>query len=430
MDKQTCKFILAVLAVSALVYSAAFIHGLLTPEIRLLPDSYEYLAAAKNLRDHGTFYVGSMQDEVDYSLFSRRPPGYPFLLLLISMAHPSASLPVLFQVLLIFTGGILLWKINEKMEVSPRFNVLVLAVYLLYPGQIIYSQMIMAETVLQFLLLASVFFLVLFLDRKTWLFIVLVNVCLGLAVLCKPAMLYFWLPNLFIHLLLFKKLSRKIILASALIPLLFISLWSWRNYQVTGVFHFSSLKTTHMKFSIPGATEKLESSKAGFSEEFKKTEESALDVMMDPAESVSKIIRISRNMVTFFLDPGRFDIYRFIPIEGTEISSKTLFHPEENRREYFSSIPVPILVFLGTVLLLNLVIFLAFIPFIFLSKPDYLLRLYILLVVLYMCAVVAVAAMGTARYRISVEPLLLTGAAVAAASAWKKFRSRYRPRMK
>jgi hypothetical protein len=351
--------------------------------------------------------------------------------MLFSLIHPSVSLPVLFQVLLIFTGGILLWKINEKMEVPPRLNVFVLAVYLLYPGQIIYSQMIMAEIILQFLILASVFFLVFFLDRKTWFFIVMLNICLGLAVLCKPAMLYFWLPNLLLHLMIFKKLSRKIILVSALIPVLLISLWSWRNYQVTGVFHFSAMKTTHMKFSIPGASEEIAGrSKADFSEEFEKTEKSALDVMLDPAEAGSKVMRIIRNTASFFIDPGRFDIYRFLPVEGTEISSTTFFHPDEDWGEYFRSIPAPILVLLGTMLVFNLIILLAFIPFIFLSGPDYLLRIYILLIVIYMSSVVAVAAIGTARYRLSVEPLLLAGAAIAAAAAWKKYRPGYHPKMK
>ena len=80
--------------------------------------------------------------------------------------------------------------------------------------------MIMAETVLQFLILASAFFLVLFIKQKSWGFIILLNICLGMAVLCKPVMLYFWVPNLFLHILLFRKTSRKVVLAASLIPIL------------------------------------------------------------------------------------------------------------------------------------------------------------------------------------------------------------------
>ncbi|MFH1965817.1 MAG: hypothetical protein ABIJ42_09810 [Acidobacteriota bacterium] len=431
MDRQTYKFLLIVIAIAGFFYSAAFLHGLYTPEIRLLPDSLEYLAAAENLKDHGVFYSGSLKGETDYALYTRRTPGYPFLLCILSMVSPSLSLPVLFQVLLIFTGGFLFWRINEEMGIPPPLNVFALAVYLLYPGQIIYSQMIMAETILEFLILSSVYFLVLYLKQKAAVFIILVNLCLGFAVLCKPVMLYFWVPNLVLHLLLFRKTSRKIILAASLIPVLFISLWSWRNYQVTGVYHFSSLKASHMRFFIPEVPDKFESgSKAGFSEEFSKTERLAADILLNPSEAGSKIFESSKNMVSFFLDPGRFDIYRFIPIEGENISTRIFFHWNEDWGKYIRRVPAPILLYLGLLLLANLLIVLAFIPFSFMSGPDFFLRLYVLLIILYIGAVVSVAGLGAARYRLSVEPLLIAGAAAAAASAWQKFKNSRPPGLK
>ncbi len=424
MDRQAYKFLLAIIAITALIYSAAFLHGVLKPEIRMLPDSFEYLKAADNMREHGTFYAGSLKNEINYVLYSRRPPGYPFLLLILSLASPSLSLPVIFQIFLTFIGGIILWHMNRELKIPPLLNVSALAVYLLYPGQIIYSQMIMAETLLQFLLLASAFFLVLFLKRKSWIFIILLNISLGMAVLCKPVMLYFWVPNLFLHILLFRKISRKVILAASLIPILFISLWCWRNYQVTGVYHFSSLKTSHIRFSIPGAPDEfISSSKEDFSKELDGADKLASSMLLDPKAIISKASRLPRNMASFFLDPGRFDAYSFVPLKEENISTKTFFHPDEDWSVYFRSISTPVLIYLGMLLLVNLMIILAFLPFPFLSGPDPYLRFYIVLLVLYMSAVVAAAAMGTARYRLSVEPLLIVGAAVAAAAAWRRLQN-------
>ncbi len=196
------------IAIAIFCYSAAFLHGLFSPEIRLLPDSLEYLKAAENLMDHGVFYSGSLEGKTDFVQYSRRTPGYPFLLGIFSIVSPSLSIPIIFQVLLIFTGGFLLWRITEELGIPALAGVFVLAFYLLYPSQIIYSQMIMAETILQFLILASVYFLVLYLKQKAAIFIILVNLCLGFAVLCKPVMLYFWIPNLVLHLFLFRKTKK------------------------------------------------------------------------------------------------------------------------------------------------------------------------------------------------------------------------------
>ena len=425
MGRQTYKFLLAVIILTALVYSAAFLHGIFKPEIRMLPDSFEYLTAADNMKEHGTFYAGSLKNKIDYVLYSRRPPGYPFLLFILSLASPSLALPVIFQVFLTFSGGILLWHLNNELKIPPLLNVSALGVYLLHPCQIIYSQMIMAETVLQFLLLASAFFLILFLKRKSWIFIVLLNICLGMAVLCKPVMLYFWVPNLFLHILLFRKTSRKVILAASLIPILFISLWSWRNYQVTGVYHFSSLKASHIRFSIPGAADTFEStSKEDFSKTLSNADELTSKILLSPQAMSGKLLYMSINMTAFFLDPGRFDAYRFIPLKGENISTSTFLNPDEEWNSYFRNISAPVLIYLGLLLLINLIIILAFIPFPFMADNDPYLRLYILLVVLYMSSVVAMAAMGTARYRLAVEPLLIAGAAAATASAWRRLRNR------
>lgn len=424
LDRKDYRLLLAVIALACLVYLAAFLHGVFSPEIRLLPDSFEYLRAAENMRDHGVFYSGPLNREIDFSLYTRRPPGYPVLIMLLSMVLPSASLIAAFQAAMVFLGGYFLWEINRGIGIPSRFNIIALAVYLLYPGQVIYSQMIMAETILQFFLLASVWFLLGFLKHESAIHIIGANLCLGAAVMCKPVMLYFWVPSLLLHLLLFKKYPKKIIIASLFIPLAASSLWSLRNYQVTGVYHFSSLKSTHMKFSIPNAEERISSSREDFSADYRKTEKRSLDILLDPERAGETIVNVSRKTAGFFLDPGRFDIYRFIPVRGTEVSTWELVRRDGDWGRYFRSLPVPVIIYLVILLFLNLLIVIFFMPFPFLSRPDPFLRFFMVLLVLYNSMVVSLAALGTARYRLAVEPLLIMGAAAVAESAWRRFKNR------
>ena len=427
MDRKPEKLIAAIIFLALLGYLGVFLHGLFTPQIRLLPDSYEYLQAAGNLLDHGTFYAGNLDKEIDFSLYSRRPPGYPVLLMLLSLLSSSLSLVAAFQVLLVFTGGFMLWDLNRKMEVPPRANAAALAIYFFYPGQLIYSQMIMAEIVLQFLLLASAWFLIRFLRGKTASNIVMLNCCLAAAVLCKPVMLYFWIPNLLLHVFLYRRFSLKVILVAALLPLAATSAWSWRNYQLTGVYHYSSMKVTHMKFSLPDPEEGHgRDSGRDFAEDYRKTEASSIRKLLNPAQAYETMISTARKTASFFVDPGRFDIYRFVPIEGQEKSTKTFLHWNREWKGYFQITPNWVLAVLGILLLLNIFVLIAFLLFPFIPGPDIFLRLFLTLLVFYNSLVVGYAAMGTARYRLTVEPLLIAGAVAALSFLSQKHRLRKR----
>ena len=424
MRQKTNRTLLLVVSIAVLVYLLAFIHGQFSPEIRILPDSHEYLRSAENFKDHGVFYSGSMKAKTDYSLFSRRPPGYPFVLMVLSLVSESLSLAVAFQVLLVFLGGFLLWKINEDAGVPEKLNLAALALYLLIPGQVIYSQIIMAETLLQFLLLLSAYCLMLFLRNKGAIFILGLNLCLGAAVLVKPVMLYFWIPSLVIHLLLFRKTSRKILLLAMLIPLLCSSLWSLRNYGVTGVYHYSSLQVSHMKFYLPGETTLDAESKESFKNEIEETEGMSSRFLHDRDQIKRRLIVSTMNLAAFFVDPGRFDLYQFLSLQQPEVSSYIFFYPVNEWNEYFQAVPAPILLLLALFMAVNLLVLAAFIPYMFVGGNEKLLRLYILIVIFYMGAVVSLAAMGTARYRLSVEPLLIAGAAASAAVAWRLWKNR------
>ena len=176
-----------------------------------------------------------------------------------------------------------------------------------------------------------------------------------------------------------------------------------------------------MKFSIPNAEERIIISREDFSADYRRTEKRSLDNLLDPERAGKTMIKVSRKTAGFFLDPGRFDIYRFIPVRGTDVSTGVLLHWDEDWSRYFRSLPVPVIIYLVILLFLNLLIVIFFIPFPFLSRPDLYIRLLIALLVLYNSMVVSLAALGAARYRLAVEPLLIIGAAAVVESAWRRF---------
>lgn len=425
LNNSDRRLLIYLITAAALVYLAALIYGIVVPQTRLLPDSYEYMTAAQNLAEDGVFYAGSLEGKLDYSLYTRRPPGYPVVLMLLFFIYPSPSLVAFFQIMLVFAGALLFWDLLREFGIFGRLRILALALYLLYPAQIIYSQLIMAETIFQFLILLSVWALTRFLKSSSTLFIFILNIGLGAAVLCKPVLLYFWIPSLVFHLFLYWKYRRAIILAACLVPLLASSCWSLRNYQVTGVFHFSSLAASHLKFYIPGENKRpLLETREDFAEDFQDTKESTLSLFSRPDYVVRKIRYTLKNLSAFFLDPGRFDLYTFLPLRDPGISSYVFLRSGGNRHSFLRKIPVPILLFLGLLLALNLLILLLFLPFPLLPRINPYLRFFVCLLILYNGAVVSAAAIGASRYRLAIEPLLLLGAVAVTAALGREIASR------
>ena len=74
----------------------------------------------------------------------------------------------------------------------------------------------------------------------------------------------------------------------------------------------------------------------------------------------------------------------------------------------------------------NTLVLLAFLPFPLLRSQDLIMRLFLVLLLLYMSTVSALAATGAARYRMAIEPLLICGAAVAV-SSWRNRAGRKKP---
>jgi hypothetical protein len=409
-----------------LLFSIAFLThlGLWTytynvPEARNTIDSVEYTRSATNFLENGTIYSGRMDRRLEPSLFSRRPPLYPLLLAALRPISKDAGLITLAQILLNFLGAYMLWEILRRLLVTRYLRILVVAAYLFYPTQLIYTHLIMAEVLLQLTLLSALFFLVRFQQSKNWSDLSLFNLMLALSALTKPLMVYFWLPSLVYQAWLLWRLKKSRLIFLALIPLLFVTVWSYRNYLHTSYFHFSSIKTSNMlHVNIRGLVRRSEGKErarivarelekeadnaGSFAEANRAVERAFFETMLKNWKSLIPVYL--RGSLFFFLDPGRYDLYEFLNLPHDVRSFQFLRGGIRDAIQKLGGVPPyvpPYFVLVGSI---NLVLLVGFIYTAFSRRYPSEIRFFVLTLMAYVLLIVAQT--GLSRFRLSLMPFL------------------------
>lgn len=421
MKAPTCcpRELLILLCLASIIHLFLWAYGQNSPSARRTNDSPEYLRAAENFLSSGTFYSGRMDRQPQPAMFSRRPPLYPLLIAALRSISKDTGLIVFVQIILSLTGAILIWKILCYLEFRRTITTFVTALFLFYPTQIIYTHLVMAEVLLQWMLLSSFYFLVRFQETEKWYHLALCNLFLGLTALTKPVMVYFWVPNLFFHIWWMRRLARQKLILLALIPLSLVSLWSYRNYLHTNYFHFSSIKTSNMlHVNIRGIVRQTEGKERAHSltreleEKTKRTQDFAEASRTVERAFFETMIKNWRTLITayprgsllFFLDPGRFDIYEFLELPHNIRGGEILRADFWNKLRKLKEIPVSILSYLTVVGAINILLLAGLFYFLFDRRYPIELKSFSLLLLFYVLAIVAPT--GLSRFRLSVMPFL------------------------
>lgn len=409
------------LCLAFITHLGLWIYGQLSPEIRKTNDSGEYLLTAENLLTEGVIYSGKLEDQtLKPALFSKRPPVYPAFIAFLSPISDDPGIVALAQVLLNFLCAYLLWEILGYLEVSRKLRVITVALYLFYPAQLIYTQLIMAEILFQGALLASFFFLVRFRETGQWQDSAYCHILLGLSALTKPIMVYFWLPNLLYQAWLAHRLRKPKMVFLALIPLFFVTLWSYRNYLHTGYFHFSSIKTSNMMYvNIPGMVRRTEGadeartairelrrradSAQSFAEASRTVEHAFLRTVFRNPGTV--IRSYARGSLFFFLDPGRFDLYEFLDLPHDIRGFQFLKGSVKDTFELLEALPPYVLPYFLLVGTINLLLLAGFIYCALSARYPLELRLFALILVGYTLLIVGPT--GLSRFRLGIYPFLV-----------------------
>ncbi|MBN1155344.1 hypothetical protein JXB12_10545 [candidate division KSB1 bacterium] len=429
MSKKSNFPLIIIIFIALIVYALNYVNVCNNLQISTVGDAQEYIKCAENTIDHGLFYCGDLDQEIDYDLFTRRTPFYPLILIIFLKLTHSIRYVLFFQTFLVFINAYLLLKILMLRNTGKRYSYPVIAVYLFYPSQWIFSTIVMTEIVLQFLLLASFYLLFKFELVRSSKLLIVYNMILALAVLTKPVLLYVWILNLVFHLVLAGKKSRHLV-AYSLIALVAIGLWSYRNYRATGVYHYSSIKMHNLlnynvrylltkKYGSDEANERIAQieTEAGRGDNYK----AFYDRIQDEAIRIIKQHPVEygiyhiKGMFNFFLDPGRFEIYHYLQIDQTTSLMK-LYHEKgySGIYHYIKTMPVSIVLYLSVMFIVNSILFILFILFIINLRRCHfksIYELFLLLMILYFALVTG--PIGASRFRVPILPfLLLTGISV------------------
>ena len=302
------------------------------------PDSDRYRVAAVNVVQYGQLYArkwpGGFPLGQAVQEFTIRPPGYPVVLAALGKAaFPWLVLLVQNVLSLSALGAVLTWW-ARRVEPSTRHWLGALAFVLTFPAQIIYANAVMSEAFLQALLVILVATIAAFYRTgrlRDW---VGVAGAVTLALLLKPVCCLLAVGVGGAGLVLGWQRRQPGLLSIGMIPLVVMGAYMAWNQQRTGYFHFSSITEINLlhynaagvvrQTEGPAAEEawvaqvlRLANAQNSFAARQQLIEQRAGTVLL--AHPWVYAQQHALGMAAFFLDPGRFDISRFLglaPLDG------------------------------------------------------------------------------------------------------------------
>lgn len=420
MNKKTFTWILIIL-LHALAFSYQLIH-----ETPYLTDSKGYLQEAENIRTHFIFYCNSLSEPTDLRAFSMRPPLYPLFLAIIKSVWNSDLFVLFCQNLLSFFNFWLIFKLLKPTQLIQNQYIYLLLAILFFPAQALYANLIMAEILLQTLLVLFFYAAIQFIRSKHFKHFALVALWLSLAILTKPVMQFFALIYLAGAIYFTFKEKQKKLLIAGILPLFVILAFSYRNYIQTGYFHFSSIKEINLLhynmafflqkqhgLAYADSVEKAIETQAGLQPTFRKQQEYI-------NQACTRILTKNlwpylqfhlKGVVHFFLDPGRFDLYTFLNLQSQNAEGLlTIFSSKGYAGviNYLRTQPILILFYLVLIFIFNAIRLVFFIRSCFLNTFSIGVRLLCLLLVCYIAFLTG--PLGASRFLVPVFPVMLYAA--------------------
>ena len=337
----------ALLLIHLLVFT---IHLVRPPDP--LPDSTEYLNASTNIYTRGTLYCGQLTEPIREELFTRRPPLYPLLLgvaLLTGSTIPVLLLQSLFSLLSIYliiiifgTGIHTLGNTSGRFFPTRKtFYYLLLLLLIFTPAQFIYSNRIMTEIPFQLILVLMTWTIYRYFrvpedgEQKAgagiyvWLFYFLLS--LGMAM--KPVLFPFLIPAALYGVYSFIRTKKIVWILGLLIPLCWVTGYTIHNKQRTGSYQYSSIQTANLvNYNLRYFV---------MAEEGTNRAAETVDALYDKCRSAAEYADKNRCLsggvkemimkepfrytwfhlkgsITYFLDPGRFDLVTFFSLSSPD----------------------------------------------------------------------------------------------------------------
>ena len=400
----------------------------------LPPDSLEYLKAAENLSSAGIFYAGDLGQPIDRDLYTKRPPLYPAFIAAVQSVFPTTIAVLAAQVAVSLLSLLVFLKLLKVLKVALRWQTAaaMAVLFCVTPSQYLYPSFVMSESVFLFLLLAATLCMSLYLsgnrlsgNRGGYLYAYQAFIMLGM--ITKPVLYLFIVPNLaYCAWISMQRRTVKPVLAS-LLPVVFVLAFCSWNAQRTGYFQFSSIQNLNLvQYMMPLVVAKAEGNEAAEAE-LKRVTDAGLAIpdyaasqktMLDQSAAimlrhpVQYISLQAQGMVNFFLDPGRFELYRFFSLDEPNAEGLLQRYKVSGYRgifDYLRSQDPGLVLLLLTVILGNILKAIGCAYFAF-AKFDKTVKVFVLLMILFIAA--ATGPTGCSRFAAPVVPLMLLCCAV------------------
>jgi hypothetical protein len=369
-----------------------------------LVDSLEYLEAAKHFLNHGFF--------TDLSpIVSKRLFVYPLFLLLSITFNPYVIL--LFQAVLLYFSFFIFYKIIEHHKV--KLNFIATSFIIATPSLFIYSQLVMSEIIVLFLV-TMLFYL--FMVNFSWKKIKYIQIILVLLAFTKPVFYPFVFVNFFLMLYYFYKVKRFNFWI--FLPVTAVLLYINYNDYKFGNKHFSSMENKNLihynLYYFKSSSESKQVADNWISEIDRKVENLNDAQKNKIYKSIAKE-EISNHFLAYswyqfltgirgVIDPGRFDLMTFYKKEDGKQGFLKILNGNKSWKILFSNTSVLVIYFfLIPIFLFSLLKWFFFVKF-FVSKKRDFSNYYILILIIY--SVLVTGPVNCSRYMMPLQLIIIT----------------------
>ncbi len=387
-------------------------------------DSAEYLQCAQSAANGLGFQPYKEGEAFSEEAISRRPPGYPAIIL--AMGQSKIATMGLQVILSLGTIGLCIFALRRFSRAWTPINFL-LAGFIFTPSQVIYATSIMSEIPFQFFLTLGIVTAIFFFQDLSikWIFISALAISIGFAikpVLYPAAILFsvagltyaFWKKNL--------RIVPTILIPAACV----LAMASW-NYARTQAFEVSSIQTTNL-FDVNMKLVLYQAQGEERGDQIIDSLETEAEKIMDygarqqfRSQQSRKIFfeyphiamyQFAKGVLLFFVDPGRFDFITYAGIENKQ-GFMNAFAAQDSGviKKILSSMPLWLWVALIIVLVFNIIKIVFFAKFLIKGKESKALKILLSCGIAYIA--LASGPLGVSRYALPVVPLILVGASLA-----------------
>ncbi|WP_276133542.1 hypothetical protein [Polluticoccus soli] len=237
LTKRDFRFLLLLLVVHGFFFVIALNYKRI-----YTGDSFEYVYAALNIKNHGWFYAGNPALPVEAEYLTIRPPVYPLFLAFVYLFTVNNWVVIILQNLLSIFNIFYLRDTLRKLGYTRHMDYLLVAFIILYPAQFVHTNTIVPDLFLQTCVLVYFRHFTWLWKTKRWRNAFWMSAALIVGLFTKPVLYPFALVHCVLLLYIAARWNTgyfRALLAAAIPLLLVFSYMSW-NYTRTGKVHFSS----------------------------------------------------------------------------------------------------------------------------------------------------------------------------------------------